>query len=81
VVTDSRDQCARLGELQHAMGMIDAGSVAEIGEICAGTRPGRTFEDQVTVCDLTGIGVQDVAAASAVMERAAERGLGERIGL
>jgi ornithine cyclodeaminase len=48
---------------------------AELGEITAGLKPGRTSEDEIIVCDLTGVGVQDVAAASLVLERAkAERG-------
>ena len=38
-----------------------------------GRAPGRTGEEQLTVCDLTGVGVQDVAAANAVMAGAAER--------
>jgi ornithine cyclodeaminase len=65
VVVDSRDQCARLGELQHAP---DAANRAiELGAICAGDAAGRTSADQLTVCDLTGLGVQDVAAANVVM--------------
>jgi ornithine cyclodeaminase len=72
VVVDSRDQCARLGELQHAPDQL-ARSV-ELGEICAGERRGRDDPGQITVCDLTGLGVQDVAAAALVMERAGDRG-------
>jgi ornithine cyclodeaminase/alanine dehydrogenase-like protein (mu-crystallin family) len=40
-----------------------------LGEITAGLKPGRTSEDEIIVCDLTGVGVQDVAAASLVLER------------
>jgi ornithine cyclodeaminase len=82
LVVDSRDQCARIGELHHAL---DAGlglsvdDAVELGEIAAGTRPGRTAAEQLTVCDLTGVGVQDVAAASLVMERAGDAGLRIRI--
>jgi ornithine cyclodeaminase len=72
VVVDSRDQCARLGELQHAQDQL-ARSV-ELGEICAGERRGRDDPAQTTVCDLTGLGVQDVAAAALVIERAGDRG-------
>lgn len=64
---DSREQCVVLGELQHAPG--EAGRAVELGEIAAGRAAGRTSEAQVTVCDLTGVGVQDVAAAALVMER------------
>jgi ornithine cyclodeaminase len=72
VVVDSRDQCARLGELQHAPDQV-ARSV-ELGAICAGDGRGRDDPAQTTVCDLTGLGVQDVAAAALVMERAGDRG-------
>jgi ornithine cyclodeaminase/alanine dehydrogenase-like protein (mu-crystallin family) len=72
-VVDSREQCARFGELHHA---VDAGALAspdaavELGDVVAGRRPGRTSDDELTVCDLTGVGVQDVAAAALVLDRA-----------
>ena len=34
----------------------------QLGEICARVHAGRTSAAQLTVCDLTGLGVQDVAA-------------------
>jgi ornithine cyclodeaminase len=69
LVVDSVDQCRRLGELQHALDVAER--AVELGTICAGREPGRTSPDQLTVCDLTGVGVQDVAAANVVMERLA----------
>ena len=85
VAVDSRDQCARLGELQHALvaGVVgDPGTdVVELGEIVSGRASGRTGESQRTVCDLTGVGVQDVAAAIVVMDAAAREGLGERVAI
>jgi ornithine cyclodeaminase len=72
VVADSLDQCARLGELQHALDVLS--SAVELGHVCSRETPGRTSADQLTVADLTGIGVQDVAAANAVLERAGNRG-------
>lgn len=68
LVVDSREQCLRLGELQHAPG--EAGRAVELGAICAGDAAGRTSDAQLTVCDLTGLGVQDVAAANVVMTNA-----------
>ncbi len=68
LVVDSRDQCVRLGELQHAPGEVDR--AIELGAICAGQAAGRTSDAQLTVCDLTGLGVQDVAAANVVMANA-----------
>jgi ornithine cyclodeaminase len=79
IVCDSRAQCARLGELHHAL---DAGvlsqeaPIVELGEITSGMRPGRTDEGQITVCDLTGVGVQDTAIAVLAMRRAMEQGFG-----
>jgi len=76
LVVDSRKQAAAIGELHHALaaGLIDEWKAVELGEICARTHPGRTSASQLTVCDLTGVGVQDVAAANVVMEHAGDRG-------
>ena len=68
VAVDSLEQCSRLGELQYALDRADR--AVELGRICAGETPGRTDQDQLTICDLTGVGVQDVAAANAVLANA-----------
>ena len=84
VVADSRAQCLRLGEIHHAVasGVIPESKVsAELGEITAGIKPGRSSGAQITVCDLTGVGVQDVAAAGLVLARARGAGVGERLAL
>ena len=49
---------------------------AEIGELVAGTRPGRTDPGQITVYKSVGVAAQDAAAAALVLETARERGLG-----
>jgi ornithine cyclodeaminase/alanine dehydrogenase-like protein (mu-crystallin family) len=81
IVADSLPQCLRLGEIHHAVraGARTEEKTCELGEIVAALKPGRTSEDEVIVCDLTGVGVQDVAAASVVMQRAQATGRGERI--
>ena len=66
VVVDRMTQCAAFGELRHA---IDAGLQpsrvhAELGEVVAGLKPGRTSSGQITIADLTGVGFQDTAIAS-----------------
>ena len=81
LVVDSRSQCAERGELQHARSLLDTGKVIELGEVVSGEAAGRTTDSQLTVCDLTGVGVQDVAAASLVLKRAAEAGMGEMLPL
>ncbi|MDX6749096.1 cyclodeaminase [Geminicoccaceae bacterium 1502E] len=66
VVVDRLAQCERLGELRAALeaGMeVEPGRVVELGAVIVGAAPGRTGEEQVTVCDLTGTGVQDTAIA------------------
>jgi ornithine cyclodeaminase len=76
LVVDSRKQSAAIGELHHALasGLIDERKAVELGEICALTHPGRTSASQLTVCDLTGVGVQDVAATNVVMANVGDRG-------
>jgi ornithine cyclodeaminase/alanine dehydrogenase-like protein (mu-crystallin family) len=76
LVVDSRRQASEIGELHHALaaGLIDERKAVELGEICARTHPGRTSASQLTVCDLTGVGVQDVAAANVVMANVGDRG-------
>jgi ornithine cyclodeaminase len=84
IVADSVPQCLRLGEIHHAVasGTIPKDKIyAEFGEITAGLKPGRTSDEEIIVCDLTGVGVQDVAAASLVMERAKEKGVGQKVAL
>jgi len=76
VAVDSLDQCRRLGELQHALD--EADRAVELGRICAGEVPGRIDDTQLTICDLTGVGVQDVAAATAVLA-SAPTDVGERL--
>ena len=54
---------------------------AELGEIVAGARPGRTSADQITLYKSGGVAVQDAAAASLVLAAAAEQGIGLEITL
>lgn len=84
IVADSIPQCLRHGEIHHA---VERGAIvkekisAEIGEITAGLKPGRQSDQEIIVADLTGVGVQDVAAATLVYERALAAGRGEKIAL
>ena len=78
-VCDSRAQCALMGELHHALkaGLIDpAAPVLELGQIIAGQMPGRTRDDDITICDLTGTGVQDTAIATMAYQRCSAAGIG-----
>src|SRR5438874_984296 len=71
VVADRVTQTERYGNLHHAVaaGRSEERRVyAELGDLAAGRRPGRERPDEITVADLTGVGVQDAAIAQAVVE-------------
>jgi ornithine cyclodeaminase len=70
VAVDRYSQCAAFGELQHAIerGLTARTTVLELGAIVAGRVPGRTSDTQLTIADLTGVGFQDTAIASAALE-------------
>lgn len=72
-VCDSRVQSERLGELRAVREADRSVEVVELGDIVAGTAPGRRHHDDVTICDLTGTGAQDTAIASLTVTRAAGR--------
>lgn len=84
VVVDSLEQCAAFGELHHALrlGLVTRASVhAELAQVVAGTKPGRTSESEITLFDSTGTALQDVAAAAAVYEKAVAAGAGRVVNL
>ena len=79
VVADLLEQCATIGDLHHAINqglMTKADVHAELGEVIAGKKPGRTSDDEVIIFDSTGTALQDVAAAAIVYERAVPAGAG-----
>ncbi|WP_329229789.1 ornithine cyclodeaminase family protein [Streptomyces sp. NBC_00111] len=53
----------------------------ELGEVLAGSKPGRTSEADVTLFDSVGVGLQDLAVARLLIDAAHERGRGTRIDL
>ncbi|WP_299879043.1 iminosuccinate reductase BhcD [uncultured Sulfitobacter sp.] len=76
VFTDEVAQSISIGEAQHAIaaGLIKETDVAQLGAVINGTHPGRTSADQITLFDGTGVGLQDLAVASAVVDLAIETG-------
>jgi ornithine cyclodeaminase len=81
VVVDSREAAmAEAGDLiiPIQQGAISADWIrAEIGEIVAGVKPGRTNPEQITLFKSVGVAVQDAAAAARALQRAQEEGLGQ----
>jgi len=71
LVADRVFQTERYGNLHHAIaaGVVTREKVyAELGDLAAGRLPGRESASEITVADLTGVGVQDAAIAQAVVE-------------
>ena len=84
IVADKIEQCATIGELHHALeaGIVAKENVhAELGEVVAGVKAGRSSADEIIVFDSTGMALQDVVAAAAVYEKAVRSGRGTRINL
>ena len=80
-VADSLAQTRRLGELHHAVaaGLVPADRVfPEIGRVITGSAAGRRSADDLTVCDLTGTGVQDTAIATLAVARATAANAGTK---
>jgi alanine dehydrogenase len=79
VVADSLDQSCTIGDTHHAIaaGLIRKEKLyAELSEIVAGKKPGRTHDDEIIIFDSTGIALEDAVAAVAVYEKAiADSGL------
>jgi alanine dehydrogenase len=79
IVVDLMEQCASMGDLHHA---IEAGAVtrsdvhAELGEVVAGKKPGRTSNAEIIIFDSTGMALQDVAVAAIAYESAERQGCG-----
>ena len=79
LVVDLLEQCAEIGELQHALaaGLTTRQRVhAELADVVSGRRPGRTRADEITIFDSTGTALQDVAAAARVYQNARVTGRG-----
>lgn len=82
LVCDRKSQCFRRGELHHGLedGTISQDDdIVELGELTSGRRTGRRNDQEMTICDLTGVGVQDTTIALLAYRKAVERGLGLQI--
>lgn len=77
VFTDEVAQAISIGEAQHAVGsgLMSEADIVEIGAVIIGTHPGRISDDEVTLFDGTGVGLQDLAVASAAVELAIKKGV------
>jgi len=83
VVVDSREAImAECGDILLAIkeNVINENHIhGEIGEILAGTKPGRERASEVTLYKSVGIAIQDVATANLIYRKALERGMGTHV--
>lgn len=77
VFTDEVAQAVSIGECQHAVtdGLIAPETIGQIGAVISGTAMGRQSDDDITLFDGTGVGLQDLAVAAAVVDLAVARGV------
>ncbi len=84
VVVDSRPSALKeAGDLLPALekGRLHLGGLTELGEVIAGTRPGRTSREQITLFESQGMAMQDLVIAAHLMRLAREQGAGSEVDL
>ena len=71
VFCDDWEQASHNGELVHAVeaGLLDRAEVTQLGDVLAGSAPGRRSDGEITAFDSTGLAIQDLAIALAAMEQ------------
>jgi ornithine cyclodeaminase len=81
VFTDEVAQSVSIGEAQHAVadGLIAQSDVHQLGAVINGTHAGRISDDEITLFDGTGVGLQDLAVAAAVVDLAVEQSIAIKV--
>ncbi|MFN3936698.1 MAG: iminosuccinate reductase BhcD [Gemmobacter sp.] len=81
VFADEVAQSVTIGEAQHAVaqGLVAQDAIVPIGDVLTGAHPGRRRDDEITLFDGTGVGLQDLAVASCAVEAALARGRGTTV--
>ncbi|MCY0150579.1 ornithine cyclodeaminase family protein [Hoeflea sp. G2-23] len=75
--TDEVAQSITLGECQHAIteDLINEAVITPIGAVINGDHQGRSSDDEITLFDGTGVGLQDLVVAAMAVERAKAAGV------
>jgi ornithine cyclodeaminase/alanine dehydrogenase-like protein (mu-crystallin family) len=82
VTVDSRPSAMKeAGDLLPALekGRLHSGALTEIGEVIAGTRPGRTAPEQITLFESQGMAMQDLIIAAELARLARAQGVGQEV--
>ena len=83
VFTDEIAQSISIGESQHAIasGLIKETDIVTIGSVINANHGGRTDNDEITLFDGTGVGLQDLAAATKAVDLAISAGTATQVDL
>jgi ornithine cyclodeaminase/alanine dehydrogenase-like protein (mu-crystallin family) len=70
IFADDWEQASHNGELVHAVeaGRLERERVVQLGDVLAGSAPGRQSDEEITTFDSTGLAIQDLAIALAAVE-------------
>jgi len=81
--TDEITQSISIGEVQHAFneGKVKESDVTPIGQVINGDHGGRSSENEITLFDGTGVGLQDLAVASVAVDLALQKNQAQKVSL
>ena len=81
--TDEIAQSISIGECQHAIaaGLITEADITQVGAVINGDHPGRSSDDEITLFDGTGVGLQDLAVSAALVDLAIAKGVAIEVDL
>jgi ornithine cyclodeaminase/alanine dehydrogenase-like protein (mu-crystallin family) len=82
VTVDSKEQAkTEAGDFVAAVnsGLLQSSDIFELAPLLVGRYPGRQTPDDVTLFKSLGLGIEDIALASRVVERAKQQGIGRDI--
>lgn len=79
--TDEVAQATTIGECQHAVasGQLSASEITPLGAVINGAAPGRVSEQEITLFDGTGVGLQDLSVASKIADLARAAGIAAEV--
>jgi len=81
IVVDTKEGVlGEAGDAVAAKDALGAKDIHELSELVCGKTPGRTADDQITLFKSVGTGIQDIALAAVIYQKARERGVGKDIG-
>jgi len=74
VFCDDWEQASHNGDLVHALqtGLLSRDDVAQLGDVLTGKAERRQSDQDMTICDSTGLAIQDLGIALAALERVDE---------